>query len=291
MKKKIDVVTRSFQGGAGTGTEDKPFNMKQFEEKVARPILNLLRFPEVVGTIIAVTNGEIGNKLAEKIDKDGKTPTTRAFEEIFPAEMKSGKILVPICTSWGQNPGSGTALNEGIALVQSFKVMCWSPEIEMDGYRITSALDFAEARNLSVVGFLRKLYWERTQWNVVQNTACIWDTATIKSIGGFAAECNGTGETVNTAEFGEVPLAGMEDFHAMLRLMQKYGENFRWGLVGRTNTLKWDTDFEPGSERESNHLKKVARQYLVMQAYVRKIFPDKKLEDVLEKFFSYRQQD
>ncbi len=284
------MVTRSFQAGAA-GFEGKSFDMSQFQKKVAEPINVLLRFPEVVGNIVVTTNGEAGNKLAEIIGPDGKTPTVRAFEEVFPSEVSSGKIILRVCADWGKNPGSGNALNEGIALATGQWVMCWSPEIEMDGYKIISALNLADEKKLMLVGFMRKRWWEKPQWNVVQNTACLWRTDAIKDIGGFAPECNGTGETVQTAEYGAVPLAGMEDFHAMLRLMGKYGDDFRWGLVGRKDPLHWDTDFPPGSEREENHLKKVARQYLVMKAYAGKIFAGVSFENLMDKLFSLRYQD
>lgn len=289
---KVNVVARSFQ--AGTGTSEKPFKMEDFLDRVANPIKNLLRFHESVGSIIVVTNGEKGNRLAEIFSDDGKTPTVRALEETFPKEVENGTIIPHICMNWGPNPGSGNALNEGMKIATgdgSKWVMCWSPEIEMNGYRITEMLTLAEQRNLMVIGIMRKFYWEKPQWNVVQNTACLWQADIISSINGFAPECNGTGECVKTLEYGDVPLAGMEDFHAMLRIMKKYGDDFRWGLIGRTDPLFWRTDFEPGSERLMNHLKKVARQYLVMEAYINKIFPGEDFREVLERFFSCKHQD
>lgn len=287
---KITVVARSFQ--AGTGKEEgKVFDENIFKDKVAKPINNLLRFTEVIKSIVIVTNGEAGNKLAEVIGSDSKTPTIRMLEKTFPGEIKSGKIIPHICQNWGNNPGSATALNEGLALSPTIWSMCWSPEIEMDGYRITSALNLAEKNNLSVVGFLRKRWWEKAQWNVVQNTACIWNLESLRGVDYFSPDCNGIGKSVTTPEFGDVPLAGMEDFHAMLRMMKQYTDDFRWGLVGRTNPLHWDTSFVPGSERELNHLKKVARQYLVMMAYAREIFPTEEFEDLMDKFFAIRHQD
>lgn len=286
----LTVVTRSFQAGTG-GESGKVFDEKVFDQKVAQPIANLLRFSEVVGNIVVVTNGEANNKLAEIIGDDNKTPTVRMLEKKFPTEIQSGKIIPHICKDWGNNPGSATALNEGLILSPTPWSMCWSPEIEMDGYKITSALNLAEKNNLFVVGFLRKRWWEKPQWNVVQNTACIWNIKLLESVGYFSSDCNGTGEKVTTLEFGDVPLAGMEDFHAMLRMMRAHRGEFRWGLVGRRNPLHWDTDFIPGSERELNHLKKVARQYLVMQAYADKIFPREKFENLMDEFFSVRHQD
>lgn len=289
MNNRVDVIARSFQAGAGK--ENQPLDSELFIKKVLVPIRKLLSYEERVNKIIVVNNGEADNKLAEIIGSDGKTPTIRALESSFYEEIASGRMILHVCTNWGNNPGSATALNEGAALSDNHWVMPWSPEIEMDGYRITEALTLAEKNSLAVVGFMRKRWWERPQYNVVQNTASIWVAEKLKAIGGFSVECNGTGAVVHTSEFGAVPRAGMEDFHAMLRLMRVCESNFRWGLVGRCKPLHWDVNFQSGSERERNHLVKVARQYLVMRSYSEDIFKGESFEDVMDKLFACRHQD
>ena len=289
---KVTVVTRSFQ--AGVGGAGKEFNSILFAEKVAKPIRNLLRFSEAVRAIVVVTNGDPKSNLAENLIGENCTPTVSALRQTFPAEVESGIIIPMICYDWGKNPGSGNALNMGIEFVQAGDygncVMMWSPEISMDGYFISRALVFMEQRNLFVVGFLRERWWEKTQWNVVQNTATIWNVAVLHSIKGFSPECNGTGKTVKTSEFGEVPLAGMEDFHAMLRIM-KSNPDFRWGMVGRENPLTWDVNFEPGSERERNHLIKVTRQGIVMVEYAKMIFPELDFTTTMNRLFERYHQE
>lgn len=282
--KKVAVVARSFQAGSGVG--GKEFDKEAFAKKVAKPIRDLLGYKNV-GTIIVLTNGQSGHKLAEIVTND-KTPTILALEETFSEEIENGRLLPYVCANWGNNPGSGEALNQGAKLAQEMGYewcLNWSPEIEMDGFFIHEALIWAEQRELSVIGALRQSWWEKPQWKVAQNTAALWRLDALLSVEGFSPECNGTGETVNTPEFGEVPLAGMEDFHAMLRIM-KADPKFRWGMIKRPTPLSWDTNFEPDSEREQNHLKKVARQYLVMQTYVKKVFPDKSFNKVMDEFFA-----
>ncbi|MBA7619625.1 hypothetical protein ES703_26964 [subsurface metagenome] len=289
---KVIVVARSFQ--AGTGEGGKEFDPGVFEKQVATPIRRLLKFEDVVKGIIVVTNGETGNLLAEIPNAEGITPTMRAITQMFSHEVTNGRIITHLCTNWGPNPGSAIALNEGLEIAKKEKdinwILNWSPEIEMDGYLIRQGLAHAEQRNLSLVGFLRQNWWERPQWNVVQNTAALWKIKLLSSIDGFSPECNETDRTIPVEGFGEVAVAGMEDFHAMLRIL-KQNPDFRWGMIGRKEPLFWDTSFKPGSEREQRHLSKVARQYAVMQIYTKDIFPELPFEEVMNKIFSCYHQD
>jgi hypothetical protein len=282
--KKVTIITRSFQARAGK--DGKKFNEKFFAKKVAKPIEKLIHYKNVK-KIIVVINGQPGNRLAE-IVTDNKCPTLSYLWKYFPKEAEKGIIHPHICTNWGDNPGSATALNEGMKIAKQDGaewLLNWSPEIEMDGFLIHEAFLLAEQRSLDVVGALRESWWERPQWAVAQNTSALWHVETLSKIGGFDRECNGTGETVYTPKHGDVPLAGMEDFHAMLRLIRDTPD-FRWGMVKRTEPLKWNTDFEPGSEREKNHLIKIERQYAVMQAYARQIFPGISFKKIMDIFFA-----
>jgi hypothetical protein len=283
---KMAIVVRSFQ--AGTGEGGKPFDKEIFERQVAKPISRVLR-SDAVKNVIVVINGDEGSSLAEIKSGDGMTPTLRALQDRFPDECGAGLITARVCTNWGPNPGSAIALNWGLEIVKNGAdvpwVLNWSPEIEMDGDRISLALAHAERHNLSVVGFLRQSWWEKPQWKVVQNTAALWRVDLLSSVGGFSEECNGTGRTVKTEEYGDVPLAGMEDFHALLKIMRAHTD-LRWGMVGRADPLFWDTDFPRGSEREINHLKKVARQYGVMQAWANSVFPELTFKKLMDRLFS-----
>lgn len=284
---KVTVITRSFQPGADANT----FDVGRFDTKVASPIESLLAFP-IVDKVIVISNGESGNKFAECMVEAGKTPTVLALERRFFKQISDGRIVAHICKSWGPNPGSATALNEGaeVAKQDGAKwILNWSSEIQIDGCRIKAALDFAEEKGLTVVGFLRERWSEKEQWKVVQNTAALWHLESLMDIDGFSRECNGTGQTLHIDSFGQVPVAGMEDFHAMLRLF-KENPDFRWGMVGRANPLRWDTNFEPGSQRLKCHTKKVARQYQVMKIYAKRIFPNSTFDTVMDNLFSCCEQ-
>jgi len=287
----VAIITRSFQAGAGKG--GKAFDPEYFSEKVVKPITKLLRFEEIIGTIIVVVNTEKGNRLAEIEDDNKDTPTIIALNQAFAREIENQRIIVEKCENWGNNPGSATALNYGTRIANrlGFKwIFNWSPEIEIDGCAVASALKFAKERNLSAVGVLRQRHWERPQWRVPQNTACLWKLDELLETGGFSEECNGTGRTIQVCEFGEVPIAGMEDFHTLLRMLEK-NYDLRWGMIGRANPLKWNVDFPRGTERERNHLIKVARQYSVMKEWAKDIFPNLSFENVMDMVFANGHQD
>jgi hypothetical protein len=284
MENKVTAVTRSFQGGK----DDKTFDKETFE-KHQKAIKNLLRIEEVE-KLIVVTCGE--GKFAEIPDEKGMLPTVKNLKNAFPKEVESGRLIPHVCVNWGNNPGSATALNDGLNIAKEMGakwVMNWSPEIECDSHLVYEALTHAERHNLLVIGALRQAWMERPQWAVPQNTIAVWNVEMLSSVNGFSEECNGTGETVFTQEYGDVPLAGMEDFHAMLRIMKMNPDAFRWGMIKRLIPLKWDTNFEPGSKREANHLEKMARQYLVMKEYTKRIFPDIPFRELMDYHFFAKQ--
>lgn len=283
MEKAIGV-TRSFQAGKNAET----FNKNIFA-KNEKAVKNLLLIEEVEKLIIATCGG---GKFTEIPDINGVLPTVASFQKAFPMEVESGRLILHACVDWGDNRGSATALNDGLAIAKKLGakwVMNWSQEIECDSHLIYEALTHAERHNLLVIGALRQNWWERPQWTLPQNTISIWDTEILSSIKGFASECNGTGETVTTKEYGKVSLAGMEDFHAMLRIMKNNPESFRWGMIRRLTPLKWDTDFQEDPKRELAHLKKIARQPLVMEEYAKKIFPDIPFKELMDYHFFSKQ--
>ena len=281
--RKVIVITRSFQ----PGKNEASFDIDAFK-KHQQAFKKILRIKEVL-KLIVVTCGS--GELKEIKNSKGILPTMVNLKNAFSKEISSGRLIPHVCTNWGNNAGSATALNDGLKIAQKEKaewIMNWSPEIECDGHLIYEALSHAERYNLFVVGALRQSWWERPQWAIPQNTLAIWNMETLVSINGFSEECNGAG-TISTEKFGKVPLAGMEDFHAMLRIMKKYPEKFRFGMIRRIVPLRWDTNFKPNSEREIIHLKKVARQYLVMQEYAKKIFPDTRFNELMDYNFFAKQ--
>lgn len=283
---RVVIVTRSFQSGSGPG--GKEFNAEVFTKKVAAPIRNLLSFDKAIQAILVMVPREDGNAVSEIPNDRGNTPTLLAFEGAFAEEISRGRLFPLPCDRWGKNQGSATALTEGAGIAKSLFnprwIVNWSVEMALDGYRIAKALRFAEERNLAVVGFHRERWWERPQWNVAQNTCAQWSLEALLAHGGFSAECNGTGRIVHTDEYGDVPLAGMEDFHLMLRMLKDNPE-FRWGMDGVQEPLAWDTDFSD-PERAKKHRIKVARQYAVMQAWAKDIFPDEPFEKVMDRLFA-----
>lgn len=124
------------------------------------------------------------------------TPTVSALKDAFGLEIATGRLIPRICFDWGKNPGSATALNEGAYVAWKAGarwVMNWSPEIDLTGERIPQIVLFAERHDLSVAGFLRRRWWERPQWHVVQNTAALWRLDALETVGRFAASAMGRG--------------------------------------------------------------------------------------------------
>jgi hypothetical protein len=274
MKTRLFATTRSFQAGATFAT----FDHQKFEKGVVAPIKKLLATapPEFVG-IAVVTCGETGSKYAEEI-RSGNTPTTEALQTAFPDEIGQGKLVPVVCENWGLNAGSGTAINEGIAIARHHgadNVLVWSPEIDLSGHMVSEMLDHMEDHALRLVGYMRNRWYQRLQWAFAQNTCAIWDIDLLKAIDDMNPACNGDGTTtVSTAEFGEVPLAGMEDIEAYFRASALLGEFVRWGAVGMRHPAVWNLALKvPGTKEYDDNAKKIARQGLVMDAYAKRIFP------------------
>lgn len=274
MKDRLFAVTRSFQGGATFAN----FNQKKFEDGVVLPLQKLLKTapPQFTG-IAVVACGEAGSKYAEEV-RDGDTPTTHFVRQAFPKEIASGRIVPVVCTNWGLNAGSGTGINDGIAVARergSDKVLVWSKEIDLDGFMVYEMLCHMELHALGLVGYARNYWFERLQWMFAQNTCAIWDIDILNAVDGMNPACNGDGKTtVTTAEFGEVALAGMEDVEAYFRASAQAGHFLRWGVVGQRHPANWDTARKvPGTREYDDNAKKIARQGLVMEAYAKRIFP------------------
>ncbi len=282
MTKRLFAVTRSFQGGATFANFDK----EKFNNGVVNPIRKLLATapPEFAG-IAVVTCAEAGSKYAEEV-RDGETPTTHHLCNVFPTEVRRGHIVPISCTDWGLNGGSGTAINAGIEVAREHdadNVLVWSPEIDLSGHMAYEMLCHKELHALRLVGYARNYLFERQQWMFAQNTCAIWDIDLLNMVGGMNPACNGDGKTtVSTSEFGEVPLAGMEDIEAYLRASAQLGEFVRWGVVGLRHPAVWNLALKESGTREyDDNQKKIARQGLVMEAYAKRIFPHLTPREVL----------
>jgi len=286
MLQKTDVVVRSFQAGKNSET----FNSQRFIEGVARPIGRILA-SEHVSSVIVVTCGE---GVYAEMPTNGMLPTIVALEEYFKKEILAGRLIPHVCTSWGLNAGSATALNEGsrIALRHNAQfIMNWSPELSVTPDTIAQAFAHIERHSLDACGFLRSHWYMKLQWMVPQNTGAIWSARVVRNIGRFAEACNGDGQTtVETEGFGEAPLAGMEDFEAILRLfkaaLQSRQPFPRLGMVCRAQPCFWDLSRKETGEY-ADKMKKIARQVSVMEAYAHHAFPDQPFEDTLATVMSH----
>ena len=267
---KVVTVSRTFQSKTGTG--GKEFDWQYFSKIVAHQISSLLELKTTEGIVIVV-NGDLKNPLSEIIDNNGKTPSIVAMEKTFPEEIASGQIVVQLCENWGYS----LALNKGIEVARdrfnTELILTLSPEIEIVGIELDKAIKSMTEKKLSVLGF------QREGWQVPRNTIALWELDALEKIGGFSLQCDDIGKTVLIPKFGEVPLAGMEDFYALLEMLKLFPD-FRWGMFG--NSLEWKVDFPEGSEREYRHLMKVARQEAVMKEYAKWIFPDLPYEQVMK---------
>lgn len=265
---ELTVISRLFQAGATA----QSYDMGRFAG-AAKAFRNILRSDEVT-RLIVVTNTEPGNKLAEIVDAEGMAPTTLAVQSEFADE--GDRVVAIQYDQWGKNPGSAMAVTygcqEAIRRGGSDLIMPWSSELAVTPAQIARAIAFMESRHLDVVGFHRENWMHKLQYHVFQNTGAIYRRKTVVENNYFSADCDGnTGRTLEVPGFGTVPLAGMDDFHFLLRALKNQG-TIRWGMVCRDKPLPWNVNFEPGSQRALQHLQKVARQEAVMYQYIADIF-------------------
>ncbi len=279
------AILRSFQAGVGWV---KPLDATVFE-KTERVVRKLLSFQNIDVLYVAV-NAERGNPLSEQIDNENKTPTMHALSRVFANEVVSGRLVLVAVHDWGKNPGSARAISHVIGMLplHAEYVAVLSQELDLDEPLFSAAYGLARDNDLSVIGFLREHWNEKFQWQLPQNTGAIWNVFQLRRIGAFDPACDGTGETirVHSPELGEIdaPVAGMEDFHAMLRMFREDPKGFSWGMIGGSSPLRWDVSFPEGSDRLKNHLTKVERQAVVMRTWVERIVPHLSWDMFTKKF-------
>lgn len=286
----VTIVSRLFQAGATA----QSYDMSKFAG-AAKAFRSILRSDDVERLII-VTNIEPGNKLAEVVDSEGIAPTTLAMRSEFDTE--GDRVVAIQYDQWGKNPGSAMAVTygcqEAIRRGEKNYIMPWSSELAVTPAHIARALAFAESRALDVVGFHRENWFHKLQYHVFQNTGAIYTVKRLVKNDFFSADCDGnTGRTLEVPGFGIVPIAGMDDFHFLLRALKNQG-SIRWGMVGRSAPLPWNVNFEPGSQRALQHLQKVARQEAVMYQYMADVLgaTDQASQgEVLNRIFAAMQMD
>lgn len=282
MLPKVTIVTRIFQARK----DAQSYDQEVFLEK-AKSIENIL-LSSLVERVIVVTNIDPTSNFGEIINENGVAPTTHAMEKHF---QNSEKMILLQCDNWGRNPGSARALTFGCQYALSLGanlIMPWSPELKVDAERLVLALDYMEERDLDIVGFLREKWFMKAQWHFCQNTGAIYRASFLQKNNFFSPVCDDSDRYIELSHVGKVPIAGMEDFHTLLRAL-KETTDVRWGMMCQQAPLPWNTHFAPGSERAILHNKKVARQEQVMFQYISDIFDvhsNAEKEFILERVFA-----
>lgn len=284
MSHIVGVCIRSFKSGIGYL---KPrINQVEFSEYVSLLFRSIegIRKNSHVGNIYVIVNGDPKSTLAESAYPDGTTPTTR----ILAREFRGSKVVIPVVvTAWGANPGSGVPILEAAKRSKAAGreyLLVLSKEITLSAELFNRAIHVAREKRLDAVGFYRQYWWQRLQWRVPQNTCCLWHLNELLEFR-FDPRCDGDGSTI---EIGgqAVPIAGMEDFHLLLRIMKAHWTSLRWGMVGGQSPLVWDTSHKNEAERHWHDIK-LLRQESVMWQYLQEIFPEE-TERAMDQFFYSR---
>ncbi|MBU0597448.1 hypothetical protein KKF61_00450 [Patescibacteria group bacterium] len=283
-EKCTDVIIRTFKTGAGPRKKPPPDEHIRYRDQIAEAIKRI-KDSVFVRHVYVVVNGDPDSPLAEIPYADGSTYTTRLIRQLFP----HSNVRTLVCTEWGMNPGSDSALNQAIYTIKNSGdhprwVLMLSKEIQMNELILHEAILLNDRHDLVVCGFFRQNWWERYQWQMVQNTAALWDFKTLIKFDGFDHRCNGTGETIEVDGIN-VPLAGMEDFHLLLRIQAVRGRSYRWGMVMKTEPLTWDLSRKNLAEMTLHNIK-VARQAAVMHRWADEIMPKSDWSTIMNLCFS-----
>ncbi len=297
----VSIVCRWFQIGAGRADKGgviKPLNMQDFETRLAAPLRRFMRaMGSEVKSIVIVSNADDRFGLGESIDEHGQTPTVRAIRETFREEVAHGFVRTVVDPLWGNNAGSAHALNTGWELAAkedgATHILSWNPELQMTEGLLARMLAHMERHALDFVGAYRQGYWRLYQWQLAQNTACLYPTQVLQNLSGFSHEnCDGNdGATIEVPGIGKVTLAGMDDFDLALRFAKVFDRIPRWGMVGRADPFLWDINFGPDSDRAKLLQAKIARQPIVMEKWVARHFPGIAYHDFMDTFFAHRHED
>lgn len=273
------ILIRYYQGGKSY----QNFDFDSFTNSLYKKIENLTASDELE-KLVVIVNCDQKSGFAEIVDKKNDSPTKKA---LLSKVTNPEKIHIHQSTDWGLNRGSATALNEGISYLKrtdSEWYIVLSTEIEVDNTRIKKAIEFAEVNKLKAVGLLRKKWWERPQWNMLQNTAAIWHRSNFINRDIFHPICNGTGERISIGNNKKALLAGMEDFHFLLH-KTKVNPEYKWGMFSKDNPISWENDFNQDITRRSAFTEKIERQYEVMKKWSSMIFPTLGFEDVMNHLY------
>lgn len=238
-----------------------------------------------------VLNADASSKHAEIPDEHGTYPSEHYLKKHFDAEISSGLVEIVMAHTWGSNAGSAQALTLGARIARASGheyLLNWSPELKISHSDVCNAIEIIDQHAHSVVGFLRRHWWSKMQWGVVQNTGCIWKLRELEAVGYFDSFCDNVTKEVDIEEFGLTPLMGMEDFHSMLK-MDRDDPDFTWGMVNSSNPIRWNVVSTSANRLKSNK-QKIARQEQVIRYYIESLIGLKGIaaDDFLDEFMSKR---
>lgn len=277
MQRQITVLVRSF---LSADQAQDPQLLAEYNERRGQQLRAFLQHNRVVSQLRVIVHADPSQAIAEQHDARGIYPTRAMVAQQLGDEYAGTDIAVQLVhEGWGPNTGSGQALNQGLAQVHTEYVMCWSPELAITGEQLNRAQQLMHESDLEVLGFLRTGWEAALPWRIPQNTGAIWRTETLKALAGFDPVCDGVdGELLHLpGEKHGLLRAGMEDFHALLRLYQQPHAH-RWGMLGVDQPIPWALDLH--NKQVTN---KVLRQQLVMDAWNRQLNPQQSLAQTLER--------
>ncbi len=276
MQRQITVLVRSFL--SADKAQDSQL-LAQYNEQRGQQLRAFLQHNRVLSQLRVIVHADPAQAIAEQYDAQGVYPTRAMVAQQLGDEYAGTDIAVQLVhDGWGPNPGSAQALNQGLAQVHTEYVMCWSPELAITGEQLNRAQQLMHESDLAVLGFLRTGWQASLPWRIPQNTGAIWRTETLKALAGFDPACDGgDGERLHLpGEKHGLLTAGMEDFHALLRLYQQPHAH-RWGMLGVDQPIPWSLDLD-----DKRLTDKVLRQQLVMEAWNRQLNPDQSLAKTME---------
>lgn len=284
MSDNICLVTRTFQPRKDIDN----FDLERFEKKFLQPLKKMIKGNIIFKKVIILVNVEEGNKFAEILNENNVSPSEYHIKENLKEEVELGIVEILHVKNWGQNAGSARALRQGGEYAKSLGMdylMNWSAEMDISVYDIISAFETMKNNNHDVMGFLREKWWLKFQWAISQNTASIWRIKPLSKVGYFSNFCDEETSSINSEAYGKIHLMGMEDFHAMARMLNN-DSSFSWGMYGLKDPIQWKYESDLSTELGLLNAKKIYRQERVVYYYIEQIFKHDNHQEVLDNFFS-----
>ena len=284
------VAIRAWQNGANhPGNKNEAFNREAYEARLMVPIGTMIvtagRDLQRIAVIVN-TDDRFPKFLGEKPFGDGTTPTTRALEKDF-----GDTIDILTTPHWGNNAGSAAAATE--VFRHCFQdpdtdvVLSWNPEMAIDGYAAAEILRFMETCGLDICGRYHQDHFLYPQCMMQQNTCCAYTRNVFETVGGFSERCDGNNhETIDVDGFGACTLAGMDDGHFVATYLRKFGRFPRIGMTGRAAPAFRQTEFPGQPDRQRDFHEKLARQFIVLEAWVKELCPDLSFATYLRALFT-----